>query len=155
VNSVVKQNISRLDTDRYMSLCVARLDGARITFAGKHQDVLIWRSATRSVETLPTTGTWLGIVDDLAGKLDDHAVEIAEGDAVLLFTDGITEAMNAEGDMFGQDRLTAVLQKHGQLEAEQIVLAVLAEVEAFQADQADDITLLVLKRVQTGRRADS
>jgi serine phosphatase RsbU (regulator of sigma subunit) len=57
--------------------------------------------------------------------------------------------------MFGHDRLTSVLQKHGQLEAEQIVLAVLAEVQGFQARQADDITLLVLKRVQTGRRADS
>jgi serine phosphatase RsbU (regulator of sigma subunit) len=155
VNSVVKQNISRLRTDRYMSLCVGRLDGPRMTFAGKHQDVLIWRSATRSVETVPTTGTWLGIVDDLAGKLTDRTVEIAEGDAVLLFTDGITEAMNAEGEMFGHDRLTDVLHKHGQLEAEQIVLAVLAEVEGFQARQADDITLLVLKRVQTGRRADS
>jgi serine phosphatase RsbU (regulator of sigma subunit) len=57
--------------------------------------------------------------------------------------------------MFGQDRLASILQSHGHLEAEQIVLAVLAEVERFQAHQADDITLLVLKRVQTGRRADS
>jgi phosphoserine phosphatase RsbU/P len=155
VNSVIKQNISRLNTDRYMSLCVARLDGGRMTFAGKHQDILIFRRATGAVETVPTTGTWLGIVDDLAGKLSDMTVEIAEGDAVLLFTDGITEAMNAAGEMFGQDRLGMVLQRHGQLEAEQIVLAVLSEVEGFQAQQADDITLLVLKRVQTGRRADS
>jgi sigma-B regulation protein RsbU (phosphoserine phosphatase) len=154
VNSVVKQNISRLRTDRYMSLCIARLDGARMTFAGKHQDILIWRSATRSVETVATTGTWLGLVDDLTGKLSDQTVEIAEGDAVLFFTDGITEAMNAEGEMYGHDRLQSVLRRHGQLEAEQIVIAVLAEVEAFQARQADDITLLVLKRVQTGRRAD-
>jgi serine phosphatase RsbU (regulator of sigma subunit) len=152
---VVKQNISRLNTDRYMSLCVARLDGGKMTFAGKHQDILIWRNASRGVETIPTTGTWLGIVDDLAGKLSDRTVEIAEGDAVLFFSDGITEAMNGEGEMFGQDRLASILQRHGHLEAEQIVLAVLDEVESFQAQQADDITLLVLKRVQTGRRADS
>jgi phosphoserine phosphatase RsbU/P len=155
VNSVVKQNISRLRTDRYMSLCVARLDGPRMTFAGKHQDILIWRSATRSVEALPTTGTWLGLVDDLAGMLSDQSVEIAEGDAVLFFTDGITEAANDADEMFGEERLASVLTKHGHLEAEQIVRAVLSEVEAFQAGQADDITLLVLKRVQTGRRADS
>lgn len=154
VNSVIKQNISRLNTDRYMSLCVARLDGGRMTFAGKHQDILIWRRATGGVEIVPTTGTWLGVVDDLAGKLHDASVEVNEGDAVLFFTDGITEAMNANGEMLGQDRLIQVLQRHGSLEAEQIVLAVLAEVEAFQAQQADDITLLVLKRVQTGRRAD-
>ena len=156
VNSVIKQNISRLSTDRYMSVWLARLDGSRMTFAGKHQDVLVWRKATNTVETLPTTGTWLGLVDDLAGKLTDSSVEIAEGDAVLLFTDGITEAMNAAGEMYGQTRLTEVLQKHGPLEAEQIVLAVLAEVGGYQAQkQADDITVLVLKRVQTGRRADS
>lgn len=155
VNSVVKQNISRLSTDRYMSVWLARLDGGRMTFAGKHQDVLIWRKANGTVDTIPTSGTWLGIVDDLAGKLSDRTLEIAEGDAVLLFTDGITEAMSASGEMFGQARLTAVLQQHGHLEAEQILLAVLAEVQAFQSQQADDITLLVLKRVQTGRRADS
>lgn len=155
VNSVIKQNISRLGTDRYMTICVARLDLHRMTFAGKHQDILIWRKKTGTVETVPTTGTWMGIVDDLAGKLPDTAVEIDEGDAVLFFTDGITEAMSPSGEMFGQERLTAALEKQGALEAEQIVLGVLAEVNSFQGQQADDITLLVLKRVQTGRRADS
>lgn len=155
VNSVIKQNISRLRTDRYMTICVARLDQGKMTFAGKHQDILVWRKATGTVETIPTTGTWMGIVDDLAGALADSTIEIAEGDAVLMFTDGITEAMSAKGEMFGQDRLTTALGKHGALEAEQIVLGILAEVNGFQQNQADDITLLVLKRVQTGRRADT
>jgi len=152
-NSVLKQNISRLKTDRYMSLCVARLDGGKMTFAGKHQDILVWRRATSTVETVQSSGTWVGIVEDLVGKLDDRTIEIGEGDAVVFFTDGITEAMNAAGEMFGEERLTAVLERHGQLEAEQVVLAILAEVSAFQENQADDITLLVIKRVQTGRRA--
>jgi serine phosphatase RsbU (regulator of sigma subunit) len=138
-----------------MTICVARLDQARMTFAGKHQDILIWRKATGSVEEVPTTGTWLGIVEDLAGKLTDSHVDINEGDAVLMFTDGITEAMSRSGEMFGQDRLRATLARHGALEAEQIVLGILAEVNAFQAEQSDDLTLLVLKRIQTGKRADS
>ncbi len=138
-----------------MTICVARLDGANITFAGKHQDILVWRKATGTVETVPTSGTWMGIVEDLAGKLKDATIEIAEGDTVLLFTDGITEAMSAKGEMFGQERLTAALTRHGALEAEQILLGILDEVNAFQAGQADDITLLILKRVQTGKRADS
>jgi sigma-B regulation protein RsbU (phosphoserine phosphatase) len=155
VNSIIKQNISRLGTDRYMTICVARLDQARMTFAGKHQDILIWRKATGAVEEVPTTGTWLGIVEDLAGKLTDSHVDIDEGDAVLMFTDGITEAMSGSGEMFGQDRLRTALARHGALEAEQIVLGILAEVNAFQAEQSDDLTLLVLKRIQTGKRADS
>lgn len=155
VNSVIKTNISRLRTDRYMTICCARLDQGRMTFAGKHQDVLVWRKATGQVETIPTTGTWMGIVDDLAGKLVDTTIEIAEGDAVLMFTDGITEAMSSKGEMYGQDRLTTSLKTHGSLEAEQVVLGILSDVNAFQQNQADDITLLVLKRVQTGRRADS
>jgi serine phosphatase RsbU (regulator of sigma subunit) len=155
VNSVVKQNISRLRTDRYMTICAARLDGGRMTFAGKHQDILVWRRTRGAVETVQTNGTWIGMVDDLAGKLGDTTVEIAEGDSVLLFTDGITEAMSATGEMFGQERLTAALGKLGALDAEQILLGILAEVNSFQAEQTDDITLMVLKRVQTGRRADS
>jgi sigma-B regulation protein RsbU (phosphoserine phosphatase) len=155
VNSIIKQNISRLGTDRYMTVCCARLDQGRMTFAGKHQDILLWRKSTGTVQTIETTGTWMGLVEDLTGKLSDKTVEIAEGDAILMFTDGITEARNNAGEMYGQERLTKLLQRVGELEAEQLLQAILAEVIAFQAEQTDDITLLVLKRVQTGRRADS
>jgi sigma-B regulation protein RsbU (phosphoserine phosphatase) len=155
VNSIIKQNISRLGTDRYMTVCCARLDQSRMTFAGKHQDILLWRKSTGTVQTIETTGTWMGLVEDLTGKLSDKTVEIAEGDAILMFTDGITEARNNAGEMYGQERLTKSLQRVGELEAEQLLQAILAEVIAFQAEQTDDITLLVLKRVQTGRRADS
>ena len=126
-----------------------------MVFAGKHQDILVWRNSTHAVEIVPTTGTWMGIVEDLAGKLKDSVIEIGEGDSVLLFTDGITEAMSADGEMYGETRLAASLARHGALEAEQIVHAILADVNAFQAEQSDDLTLLVLKRVQTGKRADS
>jgi sigma-B regulation protein RsbU (phosphoserine phosphatase) len=155
VNSIIKQNISRLGADRYMTICMARLDHGRMTFAGKHQDIFVWRKATQTVQIFETVGTWMGLVEDLTGKLSDKTVDIAEGDAILMFTDGITEARNASGEMFGQDRLSDAFTRHGALEAEQIVNAILSELHAFSAEQTDDITLLALKRVQTGRRADS
>ncbi|WP_299758134.1 SpoIIE family protein phosphatase, partial [uncultured Chloroflexus sp.] len=63
--------------------------------------------------------------------------------------DGITEAMNAERELFGDDRLAAVLRAtHHQTPAE-IVAAVLAAVNAFAGDapQADDMTMVVIKRM--------
>src|SRR5207237_6551711 len=63
VNSVIKQNISRLRTDRYMSICAARLERDKMIFAGKHQDLLVWSNSPRAVEHVPPTGNWLGIVE--------------------------------------------------------------------------------------------
>ncbi len=156
VNSVVTQNISRLNTDRYMTMCALRLDHERVTFAGKHQDLLVYRRVTGAVDAVPTTGTWLGVVEDLGGRLTDTTIEVGEGDVLLLYTDGVTEAMDLAGRMFGQERLEAALGRLGKLDAEAILQGLLDELNAHSGGKLeDDVTLVVLKRVQTGRRAEA
>src|SRR6185436_17637230 len=102
VNSVIKQNITRLGTDRYMTISVAHLEHDRLTFAGKHQDILVYRRRKAITEFVPTRGTWLGILDDIGDYLFDATIHIEEGDVIVLFTDGLTEAANAAGVMFGE-----------------------------------------------------
>ena len=75
-----------------MTLMATHFNGSQMTVAGKHQDIIIYRSALNKTEIISTKGTWLGIADNIEKYLEDVSVKIENGDIVLLFTDGITEA---------------------------------------------------------------
>lgn len=77
-----------------MTMSVLKLGDRSIEVAGCHQDMLIYRAASGSVEVQRTRGTWLGIVDDLKDFVDTTSVPIGAGDAILLFTDELTEALS-------------------------------------------------------------
>jgi sigma-B regulation protein RsbU (phosphoserine phosphatase) len=78
---------------------------------------------------------------------DEHATTLQSGDAVIFYTDGITEAMNAEWEEFGVERLIAMIQRHRKSSAENIRNAIYEAVLQFTGDaaQADDLTLVVVK----------
>jgi len=147
VNRVLHENISRLHTNKYMTLNVIRLDGDKMVLAGKHQDALVWRAATSSVETVVTDGCWIGMVRDTAGIVEDLEVPMRPGDVMLLFTDGVTEATSPTGEMYGQERL---VEAFGRLATgttlETILEGLLDEVKQFSAQQDDDITLVLVRR---------
>ncbi|MBN8614354.1 MAG: PP2C family protein-serine/threonine phosphatase [Deltaproteobacteria bacterium] len=146
VNSVIKQNISRLGTDRYMTISVVQLDHHRMTFAGKHQDILIRRMRKGITEFIPSRGTWLGVLDDIGDYLTDTTVPIEDGDIILLYTDGVTEAADKNGVMFGERNLERALNKYAHLTCTEIVKNIILDVQAHMAEQKDDLTLLALKR---------
>jgi sigma-B regulation protein RsbU (phosphoserine phosphatase) len=147
VNEILTQNIRKLDVDRYMSLLVLKIDAQGITFAGKHQDIKIYRRATGQVESIPTRGAWIGVLKDIRGLLQDYTVELNSGDVMLLFTDGVTEAMNTMGELYGEDRLEKTLAASANLSSEGIVEKIFSDVYAFQKTQNDDITLLACKKI--------
>ncbi len=74
---------------------------------------------------------------------------LANGDALLLYTDGISEARDAQRGFFGEDRLKAAFAAAGNCHAEEIVRGLVTAVDKFtgSVDQADDLTLLVAKRI--------
>lgn len=146
VNSVIKKNISRLGTDRYMTISAIRLDGQSMTFAGKHQDILVYRPKQKDAEYISTDGTWLGLVDDLSGLLTNHQTALDVGDTVLLFTDGITEATNDAGEMFGEERLRQTFIKYADSDIDNVIEGVISDVREYMAEQDDDLTLLAVRR---------
>ena len=79
-------------------------------YSGLHQDILIYRASSGAVERIETRGMWIGPVDDIAPLLRDDMLELTSGDIVLLFTDGITEAM-VGGKRFGTDGLAAAFSQ--------------------------------------------
>jgi serine phosphatase RsbU (regulator of sigma subunit) len=98
------------------------------------------------VEAIAIPGTWLGITEDIKTVSKEVTVEINTGDIVLLFTDGVTEATNADGEMFSQTRLEQALHRYADLPVKKLRDRILKDVMSFQEKQADDITLVVVKK---------
>jgi len=129
-----------------MTMMAIRFDDSQMTIAGKHQDVIIYRSALNKTETIPTRGTWLGIADNIGKYLDDVSVSIEDGDLLLLFTDGITEAIDKNGEMYGQERLEQALNQYADFPVSKLLDRVIKEVKVFQEEQLDDMTLVAIKK---------
>lgn len=149
VNSVLKKNISRLGADRYVTCMAIQLLQNQIRFAGKHQDILIYRARTGTTEWIPTDGVWLGLVDDIKGMLSDDVRPVEEGDVILLFTDGVTEAMNARRELYGEERLRQTLSRTAHEDVDAIVQAIVKDVWAFMNQQKDDVSIVAVKRVSS------
>ncbi len=116
----------------------------RYTNAGHNFPVLLRADGSR--ELLETGGLVVGMMEGL--PYEEGAVQLATGDRLLLYTDGVSEAANASGEMFGEDRLYALLDDlPGSLPAEGIVHRVLEGVSAFLGgtEAGDDITVMALR----------
>jgi len=146
LNRVLKENIKRLGENHYMTMMVLRLEDDSLSVAGHHQDLLVYRARTGRVESYPTKGTWLGISDDITPYLEVVDIGIESGDAILLFTDGVTECSDLGGDMFGEARLIESFERSAALPVQEILNRLLLDLYSFQEVQADDITMMVLKR---------
>ena len=147
VNEVLRENLARLGSDHYMTLMSIRVDDSKLTVAGKHQDLIIYRATNNQTEVLPTKGTWMGIIDSMDSYLEDLVIEFAPGDILLLFTDGITEATDEKGEMYNQARLEQALNKYADFPVNKMLDKIMQEVQSFQGEQLDDMTLVVMKKV--------
>ena len=100
-----------------------------------------------SVASLPISkDPMVGAVEGLS--YHEQKIQLEKGDALFMFTDGVTEAMNASLKEFGEQRLEQTLQQADGKSCQEVIDTVTGEVKAFveEAEQSDDITMLVLKR---------
>ncbi len=119
----------------------------KLTYSnGGHDPPLLVRPDGTS-ELLPLThGIALGVTPDV--EFSNHIVQLNPGDSVVLYTDGVTEAMNANGEQFGVERIHEVFAGSPPNNSEQAAQAMFEAVRTFVGDapQFDDITCLVLHR---------
>jgi phosphoserine phosphatase RsbU/P len=141
VNRLLCRNMA---SGRFVTFCYVRIDTAarRLTYANAGHNPPLLIRGDGSVGLLGPTGTVLGVFAESAYEQGDFA--IAAGDRLILYTDGITEGRNPDGDEFGEERLAATATSHRGLPAEEMLAAMLREVEAFNAGKyEDDATLIV------------
>jgi serine phosphatase RsbU (regulator of sigma subunit) len=107
--------------------------------------------AARKAQIQAPDGLVLGLKIDNGQRfeslLEEVRLPLGTGDVVLLFTDGVTEAMNAVGEPFGEERLAALVEEHAELPFEELRERILREIHAFVGDAGvhDDLTLVLLK----------
>ncbi|MHC4922141.1 MAG: PP2C family protein-serine/threonine phosphatase, partial [Planctomycetota bacterium] len=102
------------------------------------------------VQSLVTEGSALGVHE--AARYEPQTVQLRPGETAVLYTDGVLEARNATGELFGEDRLEATLDNAGDRSAAQTVEEILAAVHSFRGEQpvADDITLMAIRYLGGG-----
>lgn len=110
-----------------------------------HNPPILYRSGDKTTEQLILTGIVLGAVENQ--EYTSRTLPIYPGDIIVMYTDGVTEAINTGNELFGEDRLGTIIRDHAHLPAREILERILSAVEEFSKDmpQFDDITLLVIK----------
>jgi len=95
----------------------------------------------------PPGGMPLGVFED--AKFGERGLRLAPGETLLVYTDGVTEAMNEARDLFGEERLLEAVTHRASQTAEKLTESVVEKVEDFvrEAERSDDITLLAIKRL--------
>ena len=118
---------------------------ARYSAAG-HPPLLFWDSTTRQVQFIESNGLFFG-----APKKSDYPVrdiKYNSGDRFLLYTDGLTEAMNPSGELFGEQQLSKVISSSMKTTAEELSIRLLTELQLWRntsASHQDDITWIIVE----------
>lgn len=134
--------------DKFLTLFYGIVDDRdrSLTWVSGGHDPALWLHADRgTIEELPNTGMLMGMFEEATFE-QAGPVRLKNGDVVVVGTDGIWEARDAGGNLFGKERLCEILRTtHGS--AEEICRTVLKAVEDFvgSAPRLDDVTLVVLK----------
>ena len=139
--------------DMFISMIYGILDPADGSFlfcrAG-HEPALIFRKASGAVEISKPKGLALGI--DSGNVFErvtaDERITLNSGDCILLFTDGVKEALDAGEEEFGLDRLSETFRAAARLGAEAVVKQVQEAVKSFTGDgsQMDDVTIVAIEK---------
>lgn len=114
----------------------------RYANCGHYSPLLLRKNG--DVERLESTGTVLGLFEKMDCYVDEK--QLQPGDTLALYTDGVTDSYDANGEEFGEERLLDTLRRVLALPTDQILTSVVNEVHAFSPhEQHDDITLIVAK----------
>lgn len=142
VNDLIYDDLSQAELQ--ISMFYIRLDTANGTLAyanAGHNHPLLFRFRQRAFLELDADGLLMGIKKDVCFEEKTTLVEV--GDIIVLYTDGITEAEGAEGELFGANRLCRVIADHCTLHPKEIMAAIFQELSAF--NRVDDVAMIILK----------
>jgi sigma-B regulation protein RsbU (phosphoserine phosphatase) len=133
----------------FMTLFFLELEvGSRIVrwVRAGHDPAILYDPATETFEELKGSGLVLGVDEDYSYQELEKTIE-TDGTIILVGTDGIWEAHNGEGEMFGKERLYDIIRINALKTAEEIQDAVLEALSGFRGDagQEDDVTIVVIK----------
>ncbi len=149
LNRAMTKNVQRSGSDKHMTIAFLDIVEDRVVLSGQHEEVVILR-ANGTAERIDTMdlGFPLGLDLEIGAFVAAKELSVSPGDFVILYTDGITEAVDPAGNFYGIDRFINVMCNADRRQAVCLRDAVLHDLDRFIAGGKihDDITLVVLKR---------
>ena len=137
------------EAEMFVTMLYATYDtkSGKLTYAnGGHNTPVVYHADGSSTEFPLTGGIALGLLPEF--EFEQSSIDLAPGDTVVFYTDGVTEAMNSVEEEFGMERLHGVFGGKSPQTAQDANLEVFKAVHAFAGDtpQSDDVTCLTLRR---------
>jgi sigma-B regulation protein RsbU (phosphoserine phosphatase) len=155
---VISRFISKLNNliyekftfERFVTMfyCTLTLSKNRLVLYANagHCPPIHYRPETDSWQKLESTGGFLGLLENQ--KFGVENIRMHKGDILVIYTDGLTEARNAEGDLFGEERVAEIIKKNHKETPEILAYMLIDSVQKFSKDSdfADDLTMVIIKR---------
>ncbi len=149
VNKYIKRHVKKAMFMTMLLLCWDEKT-QRMTYVGAgHEHIIVYRADTGDCEAIMSGGVAIGMVPNNSKLIKEAEVKLNNGDFMVLYSDGITEARNESGDMFGLERLkNSVAEYATRYSADGVNHHIAMDLAAFTEghSQDDDMTLIVVKR---------
>ncbi|MCT7963228.1 AAA family ATPase [Laspinema sp. D1] len=149
INRTIYKNVQRINADKNMTLALLDYQPGKLTLSGQHEEAIVMR-VDGTVECIDTVdlGFPLGLIDDISEFVSTTEIHLNSGDVVVLYTDGITEAVDSNSVQYGLQPMIASIRHHLQGNAREICQGVIEDVRRHIGGQKiyDDLTLIVLKQ---------
>jgi phosphoserine phosphatase RsbU/P len=149
VNRALYENTKRMRSPKNMSLALLEYKAGDLYLTGQHEELIVVRQngQLEHIDTLDL-GFPLALEADISPFIAEIKVHLYSGDIAVLYTDGVSEAMNTQNSQYGLEKMYDVLKHHRDRSAQEIRQAVIADLMKHIGNQKvfDDITLLVMKQ---------
>ena len=141
--------LSDTTPDRFVTMFLLQLDrqGRGQFISAGHNTAYVYRSASAGLEEVPSNCMLVGAFD--FATFWSEPITLQSGDVLLIYSDGLSEAENTEGQMLGEDAVRQVMERSGANGAEKVKHDLLDLIERFTGGhaQSDDITLVTIEYV--------
>lgn len=149
VNRIIYDNTQRMRSPRNMTLALLEYEAGVLRLTGQHEELIIVRhnGDIEKIDTLDL-GFPLGLELDITPFVAEKKIYIHSGDVAVLYTDGITEAMNSLREQYGLERMYQVIKNNRYCSSEAIRRSIIEDLMKHIGEQKvfDDITVVVLKQ---------
>jgi len=136
--------------ERFVTFFVAEfhLDGGGKYLSAGHTTAYVYRSGPKIIEDLPSNNTIIGAFDFSSFQCSPLGLEA--GDVLLSYSDGLTDAENDSGEMFGEQRILSSMHAAAEFGAQALLTQLTQDLDEFtgQRSQSDDITIMAIGRVK-------
>ena len=143
VNRMLHHNLATMGEHKYMTIQAVQFrEDGQVVVSGLHQDMLVYRCDTGALETIESRGMWLGILEEIQDDMVDQSFRLERGDLLLLYSDGLTEAVRPDGNLLGDAPVLELLARGGTpASVKEGLLELLSDCKP-----PDDVTFVLIRR---------